>query len=159
VNLANLRGGLDNITVIIVRIGPWIAPDSTELHQQTDEDSRHDGSDRPSWRQRLTQLFKPRRSSAGPPVAEEHVYRTADCPIDENLIIRLDEQTRGAQEQAIEQAWSIDWTLLATLRRQEAEARAAANHWIALRKIGEIISLLGTGARFHRKTVATGDPR
>jgi PPM family protein phosphatase len=158
-NLANLRGGLDNITVIIVRIGPWIAPDSTEIHQQPDEGSRRDGSDRPGWRQRLTQLFKGRRSSADQAVVEEHVYRTAECPIDENLIIRLDELTRAAQEQAIEQAWSLDWTALATLRRQQAEARAASNHWIALRKIGEIIGLLGTGARFHRKTVPSGDPR
>ena len=29
-NLANLRGGLDNITVLIVRIGPWVDPDSAE---------------------------------------------------------------------------------------------------------------------------------
>jgi protein phosphatase len=159
VNLANLRGGLDNITVIIVRIGPWIAPDSTEIHQQPDEHAGRDGSDRPSWRRRFTQLFKGRKSSADQTVVEENVYRTADCPIDENLVIRLDELTRASQEQAIEQAWSIDWTLLATLRRQQAEARAANNHWIALRKIGEIISLLGTGARFHRKAVTSGEPR
>jgi len=158
VNLANLRGGLDNITVLVVRIGPWVAPDSAEIHQQPDEQARRDGSDRPGWRQRLTQIFKTRKPSAEP-VVEEHLYRSADCPISENLIIRLDELTRAAQEQAIEQAWSIDWTLLATLRRQEAEARAAGNHWIALRKIGEIISLLGTGARFHRKAVTSGEPR
>ena len=30
VNLANLRGGLDNITVLIVRIGHWVDPDSAE---------------------------------------------------------------------------------------------------------------------------------
>jgi protein phosphatase len=158
VNLANLRGGLDNITVIVVRIGPWIAPDSTEIHQQPDQQARQDGSDRPGWRQRLTQLFKARKSSTEP-VVEEHLYRSADCPISENLIIRLDELTRASQEQAIEQAWSIDWTSLATLRRQQAEARAAGNHWIALRKLGEIISLLGTGARFHRKAVTSGEPR
>jgi PPM family protein phosphatase len=158
VNLANLRGGLDNITVIVVRIGPWVAPDSGEIHQQPDERARRDGSDRPGWRQRLTQLFKPRKSSTEP-VVEEHLYRSADCPISEDLIIRLDELTRAAQEQAIEQASSIDWTLLATLRRQQAEAKAAGNHWIALRKVGEIISLLGTGARFHRKAVTSGEPR
>ncbi len=159
VNLANLRGGLDNITVIVVRIGAWIAPESTEIQQQPDENSRHDNSDRPGWMQRLTQLFKGRKASAGQAVVEEHVYRTADCPIDENLIIHLDELTRTAQEQAIEQAWSMDWTSLATLRRQEADARAAANHWIALRKIGEIVSLLGTAARFHRKAVSAPEPR
>ena len=30
VSLANLRGGHDNITVVIVRIGPWVDPDSAE---------------------------------------------------------------------------------------------------------------------------------
>ena len=27
-NLGNLRGGLDNITVVILHIGPWIEPDT-----------------------------------------------------------------------------------------------------------------------------------
>lgn len=154
VNLANLRGGLDNITVIIVRIGGWVDPDSAELEQRPDEKVGRDGADRKNWRQRLTELFKNRKRSAEPAAVEEHIYRSADCPISEDLIIRLDELTRAAQEQAIEQAWSIDWTLLATLRRQQGEARAAGNEWAALRKIGEIISMLGTGARFHRKAMA-----
>ena len=73
------------------------------------------------------------RAAAGPPtlaVAEEHPYRTAECPIDEALIDRLDELTRQIQEQAISQAWSLDWTALATLRRQAAEARAANHPWV-----------------------------
>jgi PPM family protein phosphatase len=156
VNLANLRGGLDNITVVIVRIGPWIAPDSTEIQQRPDEDSGRDGTSTKGWKQRLTDLFKNRKRPSEPAVVEEHLYRSADCPISEDLIIRLDELTRAAQEQAIEQAWSIDWTLLAGLRRQQAEARAARADWVALRKIGEIISMLGTGARFHRKAVGSG---
>jgi protein phosphatase len=155
VNLANLRGGLDNITVIIVRLGPWIDRDSTEIPQQPTPEPGLDGT-RQNLLQRLSGLFKGRKPAA-PTVVEEHVYRTAECPIDENLIIRLDELTRAAQEQAIEQAWSIDWTLLATLRRQQSEARAAGNDWGALRKIGEVISMLGTGARFHRKAVASGE--
>ena len=66
-----------------------------------------------SWRKRFSELFKGRRASETP-VVEDHPYRTAECPIDEELIVRLDELTRTAQEQAIEQAWSIDWTLLAS---------------------------------------------
>jgi protein phosphatase len=159
VHLANLRGGLDNITVLIVRIGAWIDPDSAEIPQHADEKSDHDGAARRNWRHRFTELFKNRKRSNGSEPVEEHVYRTAECTITEDLIIRLDELTRAAQEQAIEQAWSIDWTLLASLRRQEAEARAAGNHWSALRRIGEIISMLGIGARFHRKTVGSHDRR
>ncbi len=58
-----------------------------------------------------------------------------ECPIDEALIDRLDELTRRIQEQAIAQAWSLDWTALASLRRQAADARAAKNQWVSLRKI------------------------
>jgi protein phosphatase len=159
VNLANLRGGLDNITVIIVRIGGWVDPDSTEILQRPDDRADRDGAARKNWRQRLIEMFKNRRRAAEPVLAEEHLYRSADCPISEDLIIRLDELTRAAQEQAIEQAWSIDWTLLATLRRQQGEARDAGNHWITLRKLGEIISMLGTGARYHRKAVSAADRR
>jgi serine/threonine protein phosphatase PrpC len=158
VNLANLRGGLDNITVVIVRIGPWIDRDSTELQKQPVQQAGRDGVVPEGWLQRLTGLFKGRKPVASP-VVEEHPYRTAECPIDEDLIVRLDELTRVAQEQAIEQAWSIDWTLLATLRRQQAEARAAGNLWVTLRKIGEVMSMLGTGARFHRKAVGSGERR
>ncbi len=154
VNLANLRGGLDNITVLIVRIGAWIDPDSTEVQQQPGQKTEHDGRDAVGWRKRFQGLFKGRRSSATQ-VVEDHPYRTAECPIDEDMIGRLHDLTRTAQEQAIEQAWAIDWTLLASLRRQEADARAAKNAWVALRKVGEIISLLGLGARFHRKGVPT----
>ena len=156
VNLANLRGGLDNITVLLVRIGAWIDPDSTEIHQQPDPKAARDGRDRASWRKRLTGLLTGRRSS-GPSVVEDHPYRTYSCPIDEDLLSRLHDLTRTAQEQAIEQAWSIDWTLLASLRRQESEARAAKNAWMTLRKLGEIISLLGLGLRFHRKSGGSQD--
>jgi len=153
VNLANLRGGLDNITVLIVRIGAWIDPDSTEVHQQPDTKASRESE---GWRKRLTGLLKGRRSSA-PSVVEDHPYRTYTCPIDEDLLSRLHDLTRTTQEQAIEQAWSIDWTLLASLRRQEAEARAAKNWWMALRKLGEIIALLGLGIRFHRKSGGSQD--
>jgi len=86
---------------------------------------------------------------------EDHPYRTAQCPIDEALVDKLDELTRTVQEQAIAQAWSLDWTDLASLRRQLATARAAKNQWISLRKIGEIVSMLGQAARFHRKSAGT----
>jgi serine/threonine protein phosphatase PrpC len=151
-NLANLRGGLDNITVLIVRIGEWIDPDSSEVFVQPPVE-KSDGNHRQpnGWRSRLSDLFKGRRKSASLVPVEEHPYRTAQCPIDDALVDKLDELTRRIQEQAIAQAWSLDWTALATLRRQCAAARTAKNQWVSLRKIGEIISLLGTAARFHRK--------
>jgi protein phosphatase len=157
VSLANLRGGLDNITVLIVRIGTWIDPDSAEVQQQSDESGGRDGLNRSGWRKRLKGLLTGRRRAPSPTVVEEHPYRTAECPIDEDLIARLHDLTRTSQEQAIEQAWSLDWTVLASLRRQEAEARDAKNAWVALRKLGEILYVLGQAARFHRKSVAASD--
>jgi len=153
ISLANLRGGLDNITVLIARIGTWIDPDSGEAQQQPAAQTGRDGLHPEGWRTRLSDLFKGRRRSSVASVVEDRPYRTAQCPIDENLIARLHELTRAAQEKAIEEAWSLDWTVLAGLRRQEAEARAAKNSWVNLRKLGEIIYLLGQTARFHRKSV------
>jgi serine/threonine protein phosphatase PrpC len=152
VNLANLRGGLDNITVQIVRIGQWVDPDSAEtLNQQTPEKNERNGGRR-SWRSRVYELFRRQRRNADLELVEDHPYRTSECPIDDALIDRLDELTRNIQEQAIAQAWSLDWAALASLRRQATDARAAKNRWVTLRKIAEIISLLGQAARFHRKS-------
>ena len=117
ISLANLRGGLDNITVQIVRIGPWIDPDSAEVQNQqtTEQRPARSGRIRQSWGSRLAGLFKPGRRAAAMPADEEHPYRTAECPIDDALIDRLEELTRNSQEQAIAQAWSVDWTTLARL--------------------------------------------
>jgi len=153
INLANLRGGLDNITAVIVRIGPWIDPDSAEVQQQQPAQKRDRDHRQPAgWRSRLSDFFSSRRRGGIPPAAEDHPHRTAECPIDECLIDRLDELTRRIQEQAIEQAWSLDWTALASLRRETADARSAHKLSVSLRKLGEIITLLGEAARYFRKS-------
>ena len=155
-NLANLRGGLDNITVQIVRIGPWIDPDSAEVqNQQTGAEGDGAKSRQESWASRLAGFFKPGRRAATMPAVDEHPYRTAECPIDDALYDRLEELTRTSQEQAIAQAWSLDWTALAGLRRQAADSRAAGNRWAAVRKLGEIMTLLGEAARYFRKTAGS----
>ena len=74
------------------------------------------------------------------------------CPIDDALIDCLEDLTRRTQEQAIAQAWSLDWTAVASLRREAADARSANNRWVSLRKLGEIITLLGEAARYFRKS-------
>ncbi len=141
---------------MIVRIGPWIDPDSGEVQSQPAAEGAiaRTIAARAAGRSRLArplQVASTQRRAV--PVAEEHTYRTAECSIDDALLDRLDELTRHVQEQAIAQAWSIDWATLATLRRQVADARAAGNRWVSLRKIGEIISLArARAARFFRKT-------
>jgi serine/threonine protein phosphatase PrpC len=149
VNLANLRGGLDNITVVIVRLGQWVDPDSGEK-SPVPKDER-DRSGREGWRSRLAELVKGRRRQGSLHLVEDHPYRTAECVVNEGLIDRLDELCRNIYEQAVAQAWSLDWAALATLRRQAADARARNNHWLSLRKLGEIIAMLGQSARFFRK--------
>lgn len=153
-HLANLRGGLDNITVVIVRIGPWVDPDSAEAaHQNTPagRDRKANGQTS-SWRDRLASLFKLQRKPPATLTAdEEHRYRSTECPITEALLERLSDLTDRAREAAIEQAWSIDWTELASRRRKLAESRAAHHDWLTLRELCEIIAMLGQAARFHRK--------
>jgi PPM family protein phosphatase len=152
ISLANLRGGLDNITVVIVRLGQWVDPDSGEtLNQSPVSKDDRDRSGREGWRSRLSELVKGRRRPGSLPLVEDHPYRTAECLMNEAMVDRLDELTRNVQEQAVAQAWSLDWAALATLRRQAADARTAKNHWVSLRKVGEIISVLGQSARFFRK--------
>jgi protein phosphatase len=156
INLANLRGGPDNITVMIVRIGPWIDPDSAEvLEQQPVQKEDGDHHEREGWRSRIVEMIRSRRRGSGPPAGEDQPYRTGECPIDTALMDRLDELTRRTQEQAIEQAWSIDWNAMASLRRQGTDLRITNNPRVVLRAMGEIVCLLGDGARFFRKTAGT----
>ena len=156
INLANLRGGPDNITVLIVRIGSWIDPDSAEVPEhQPALAGNNDHAEREGWRSRLSDLIKSRRRTASAPAAGDQPYRTAECMIDEGLIDRLDELSRRVQEQAIEQAWSIDWTAMAGLRRQATAAHSPTNLRVSLRKLGEIICLLGEGARYFRKNAGS----
>jgi protein phosphatase len=158
IHMANLRGGLDNITVVIVRIGPWVDPDSAETaHQKSAAGHVRNGQrSLSSWRDRLVGIFKPpKKAPLTLAPEEEHRYRTTECPVSEGLIERLSELTERTRELAIEQAWSVDWTDLASRRRKLSESRSAHNNWLTLRELGEIIALLGEAARFHRKSTGT----
>jgi serine/threonine protein phosphatase PrpC len=163
INLANLRGGLDNITALIVRIGPWVDPDSVDpdsvetSQPEAAADASRNGQPPASWRDRLAGLFKGSRKAL-PTLApaQEHRYRSTPCPIDEPLIERLFELIERARALAIEQAWSLDWTAMASHRRKFAESRTAHQQWLSLRELGEIISILGEAARqHHRKNTGT----
>lgn len=159
-NLANLRGGLDNITVLIVRIGTWVDPDSAESSQQnTAEPRNRRGNWRPSLKDRLIGMLKGQKPPQPLAAEEEHRYRTADCPIGDTLINRLAELTDQVKEQAIAQAWSVDWTEFAGHKRKMGEARSARNDWLTLRELGEIIVMLGQAGRFHRKGTSQASVR
>src|SRR3954451_11078060 len=73
VHLANLRGGQDNITVVVLRIGPWIEPGSGESATAPEEAPKAP---------RAGRGFPPSRPLPGrgrkpePEPVEEHVYTT-----------------------------------------------------------------------------------
>src|SRR4051812_37274041 len=61
INLANLRGGLDNITVLVLRIGAWVEPDAGP-ETPSDEAAKpgHAGKKNAGWKTALTSIFRPR---------------------------------------------------------------------------------------------------
>ena len=150
ISLANLRGGMDNITVVTLRIGPWVEPDTAEdVPIQPLMAEAKNGKSVKSW---LSGLFAGKKGKDAVATVEDHPYRTAECPISEELLDRLAELTRRVQQHAVEHAWSLDWTEFAQFRREEAEARAAGNPRKTLKALGEMIAALGHAARLHRKT-------
>ena len=78
INLANLRGGHDNITVVILRIGPWVEPD-TAADLPPSRRPTPTATARPAaGRRGLAGLFGAEEAAAARAV-EEHLYRTADA--------------------------------------------------------------------------------
>ncbi|RUL87155.1 PP2C family protein-serine/threonine phosphatase [Tautonia sociabilis] len=149
-HLANLRGGHDNITVMIVRVGPWDDPDDPNLSVLEPGASVGASSAKGKGFSLASLRNAFQRKPPSEPV-EEHIYRTAPCPIDDALLNRLSEDLRSAQALAVEQAWPIDWATLTALREDAKAARSAGDRRKALRMIGEIILRLGVAGRVHRK--------
>ncbi len=145
IHLANLRGGQDNITVLLVRVGPWHEPGASS-------DAPAEAAGRKAGRGfHLGSLLGAlSRRHQAPPV-EEHVYRTAECPIDPAMLELLTEQVRVAHDQALEKGWGVDWAVLSNLRREADDAHASGDPRAALRCLGEAIVLLGVAGRAHRK--------
>jgi serine/threonine protein phosphatase PrpC len=147
VQLANLRGGHDNITVVIVRIGPWIDPD----HPAASNGAAAPTEARRGLMSRLGGMILGGKSRKEVEAVEEKPYRTATTEITPGLLDTLEDLVRRAQAAAVEQAWTVDWIELSNYRRQIAEARKAGNMRQALRGICESIVVLGQAARLHRK--------
>jgi len=157
VHLANLRGGLDNITVVMARIGPWVDPESGEIDHQDPSAKKgrpSNGATR-SWKDRLIERFTGPKPLQPLAPEDEHRYRSCECPIDDKLLDDLGRLVEDVREAAISQAWGVDWPRLSEHRRKLQEAQAAGRRRIVLREIGEMASMLGQAGRFHRKQVAT----
>ena len=94
-NLANLRGGLDNITVVVLRIGPWVEPDSAE-HATTPPSSTTpiNGKMGGGFRSIFGKLLHPGHRSQALATVEDRPYRTAASPLTEEFVDQLSELTR-----------------------------------------------------------------
>ena len=150
VHLANLRGGLDNITVVLARIGPWVDPDSAADAPALGDGKHADSGKKNGWIKGLSGLIGKKKGGDAPP-EEEHRYRSCDCPISEEMIDPLAELVRKVQATAIEQTWPADWPKLAAHRRHADIEREAGRLRRALKHLGESIDMLGQAGRLHRK--------
>ena len=160
ISLANLRGGHDNITVVILRIGTWIEPDTaqdvpTEAVALPEVNGRGGGS----WKAALGGIFGGKRKSPPTVTVEDDPYRTAACPITAEMIEKFADLTRKVQAHAVENAWSMDWSAFSEYRRAQAEATTAGNPRKTLKAVSEMMAMLGHAARFHRKAGGTASLR
>ncbi len=151
VQLANLRGGQDNITNVICRIGPWVEPGSESADSATDGKSK-----KPKGSLFSGLLGSLKTKPAAPPI-EEHIYTSFDCPVNLALLGQMADVVRNAQANAVDQAWKIDWAALAAHRKKAEEFRQAGNLRKALGELGEAIDLLGEGACDHKRHHGSDD--
>lgn len=146
IQLANLRGGPDNVTAVIGRVGPWVEPGTTDGNQETNNTAKK--GERGSLFSGLKGLLKGR--SAAPPV-EENIYQTAACPIDPALLDGLEDSLRNTQAHGVDQAWQADWPAIASHRRKAEELRRQGKLRDALRELSEAIDLLSHAGSEHKK--------
>ena len=149
-HLANLRGGHDNITVMVVRVGPWDDPDDPEATAAANGNAAAGSGKRRRGFSIASVLNLLQRKPPAEPV-EEHLYRSAPCALDPALLDRFNDDIRHAHSLAVENAWPVDWAELSKTRREADAARRAGDLRLALRHYGEAIVRLGVSGRLHRK--------
>jgi protein phosphatase len=156
-HLANLRGGQDNITVVILRIGPWIDPVTGQAVPGAHAPAAATSDDSKPRKGALSfsRLIESLQRRPTVELVEDHPYRSCECPISPALIDTLNDQIRHAQAAAIDQSWTLDWATLTNYRREAEESRTAGDLRSALRCLGEAIYLLGMAGRIHRKATAS----
>lgn len=143
--LANLRGGPDNITVIVVRVGDWREPGAVVGGGAAVRSESSGGLGG-----LLKRLFARGRADKTEAVVENR-YRTESCALTEPFLDSLLELIQKAQKYAADQSWPADWAGLST-HRQRAEAdRAEGRLRDALKSVGEAAVLLSGAGRLHRK--------
>lgn len=146
--LANLRGGPDNITVIVVRVGPWVDPDASHDNQPVA------AAPAAGRKFSLGGLLGSLRKPAEPPVEEEEPYRSFECPLTAEAVEKYAEFVARVEQLAHEHTWPADFTQLDKLRARWLDALSHQRLHTALRAIGEAIVLLGLAKRVFFKNRA-----
>ena len=144
INLANLRGGQDNISTVICRIGEWVEPDAPGAETADSDNGQKRKGDRGSLFSSLLGSLKKQA-----PAPAENVYQTRECPVDLRMLGRMADVLRNAQAVGVDQAWKADWAALSAFRRKAEEFRQAGDLRRALGQLGEAIDLLGLAGRVH----------
>lgn len=147
VQLANLRGGQDNITVVICRVGEWVEPTPDGEAAAGSDDGKANKRNRGSLLSSLIGSLKGKPA----PAVEETVYQSFECRVDLPLVGRMADVLRTAQSLGLEQAWPADWSALAAHRKKAEEFRRVGDLRAALGQLGEAIEVLGHAGRVHRK--------
>lgn len=148
IHLANLRGGTDNITVVILRIGAWVAQNGPASPAEPASAGKRSREGATSV---ISKLFSGLTGRPQQVEVEEHLYQSADCPLDEPLIEKFTDTVRRAKAIAIEQGWGVDWSVLANLQREAEEARNEHDFRASVRCLCEGIVILGHAGRLFRK--------
>ena len=144
-HLANLRGGSDNVTVVIVRVGPWVVP-GTEPAVENPGAKKSRGNFLGGFLNNL-------KNKKNATVDDFEPHQTAECRLDRPFVKRMEELVNSSQASAVELGWSVEWAPLATYRAQAEEQLKAGIFRDALESLSEAISLLGEAGRLHRQNV------
>ncbi len=155
VHLANLRGGNDNITVIVARIG-----DGSEV------DLGSSGQGSPGTRGRANGR-KPKSASTKKPLGrfltaiglqsprmeqvDANLYRSATCTLTPEIVDPLFNLAKQAQERGVSESWPLDWAKLAQQRLKVESARAENRLEETFRELGELTYRLGYAWRRSQK--------
>lgn len=151
VQLANLRGGQDNITAVSCRVGQWVEPVAPGGVDPKVKEGQSRKKSRGSLFSHLLGSFKKRSA----PLTEEKVYQSCDCPVDLAMLGRMADVLRIGQAHGVDQSWKADWAALAARRKKAEEFRQRGDLRSALGELGEAIDLLGQAGRDHRKETIT----
>lgn len=147
IQLANLRGGHDNITAVIARIGPWVEP-NVDGSLPTSSDGQ--GGKKSTRGSLFSSMFGSLKGRSAAPAVEETVYTSFECPIDLPFLGKIADTLRSAQANGVDQAWPADWAALARHRKKAESFRQAGHFRAALGELGEAIEILGVAARIRK---------